>query len=262
MLNSRTYKLNREKTIALLRDLDKIDEKAISLYLPAGTSISGIETILSQVSTAQSIPQDLANLAGTSATGAVIFWGGSAKYLLLPPFPIKEKYITGGYDVEPLLTLLTQEYAIGIVLVRLGTYSIGICHGEKLIDHYSGTGLVHGRHRQGGSSAARFQRRRQDQTHHFLERVCEHIREKFEPNIGRLDYLVYGGARTTILQLQKQCLFLKQFDDRLLPPLLEIPDPKFSVLEKAVTDIWSSRVFEWREANRTLTVSNKKVNIA
>lgn len=249
MLTSRTYKLNRERTIALLRDLDKSDAKAISLYLPAGTSISGIETILSQISSAKSIPDTVAKLAGVSATGAVVFWGESAKYLLLPPFPIAEKYISGGFDAEPFVSLLGQDYNVGIVLVRRGTYSLGICHGEKIIDHFSGTGLVHGRHRQGGSSAARFQRRRKDQTHHFLERVCEHIREKFLPYAGKLDFLVCGGARTTILQLQKQCPFLKQFEDRLLPQLLEIQDPKFSVLEKAVTDIWSSKVMEWRETN-------------
>ncbi|MDO9333949.1 MAG: Vms1/Ankzf1 family peptidyl-tRNA hydrolase, partial [Dehalococcoidales bacterium] len=110
------------------------------------------------------------------------------------------------------------------------------------------TGLVHSRHRQGGSSAARFQRRREDQTHHFLERVGGHIREIFEPYAKKLDNFVYGGARTTIQQLQKQCDFLRQFDDRLLPPLLEIPDPRFRVLETAITQVWSSRVTEWRDS--------------
>jgi hypothetical protein len=62
-----------------------------------------------------------------------------------------------------------------------------------------------------------------------------------------LDYFIYGGAKVTILRLQKQCPFLAQFDDRLLPPLLEVQDPRFSVLEKAVPDIWSSKVTEWKE---------------
>jgi hypothetical protein len=129
----------------------------------------------------------------------------------------------------------------------LGSYSIGICHGENLLDHHTGTGLVHGRHRQGGSSSARFQRRRQDQAYHFLKRVGDHIEQKFNPYAKNLDYLVYGGARTTIQLLRKQCTFLQQFDDRLLPSLLEIPDPKFNVLEKTVQDIWSCKITEWRE---------------
>jgi hypothetical protein len=62
-----------------------------------------------------------------------------------------------------------------------------------------------------------------------------------------LDYFVYGGARVTILRLQKQCPFLQQFDNRLLRPLLEVQDPRFSVLEKAVSEIWSSKVTEWKD---------------
>ena len=160
---------------------------------------------------------------------------------------MKEQYIINGFETEPLLAVLSTDYTIGIVLVRLGHYSIGVCQGEKLILHDSGTGLVHGRQRQGGSSAARFQRRRQDQTHHFLERVGEHLRERLEPYAKTMDYFVYGGARVTILKLQKQVPFLKQFNKRLLPPLLEIQDPRFSVLEKVVTDIWSSKITELQE---------------
>jgi hypothetical protein len=248
MLTSRNFKLTREKTIALLHSLETSDDKAISMFFPSGMPMTDMEAILKKPPVAQLIPQEVVKLAGRSLTGSVLFWGLMQKCLISLPFPLKENYITNGYEVEPLFYLLAQNFTIGIVLVRLGSYSIGICQGEKLIDHYTGTGLVHGRHRQGGSSAARFQRRRKDQTHHFLERLSEHIKEKFEPYATTLNYLVYGGARTTILQLQKRCPFLQQFDNRLLPPLLEIPDPKFNVLEQAVTDIWSSRVTEWRES--------------
>ena len=152
-----------------------------------------------------------------------------------------------GYDTATLQSLLSKNYKIGIVFVRLGSFSIGICEGENLISHKTGTGLIHSRHRQGGSSAARFQRRRQDQTYHFLERVGNHAREVLEPYARMLDYFIFGGARTTIQELQKQCEYFKQFDDRLLPPLLEIPDPRFNVLQKSITQIWSSRVIEWSE---------------
>ena len=152
-------------------------------------------------------------------------------------FPADGKIHYQRYETEPLLSLISKDYTIGIVLVRLGHFSVGVCQGEKLILHDSGTGLIHGRHRQGGSSAARFQRRRKDQTYHFLERVSEHLQETLEPYARTLDFMIYGGARVTILRLQKQCSFLAQFDNRLLPPLLEVQDPRFSVLEKAVTEI-------------------------
>ncbi len=239
--------MTREKTTVLLQRLESGKEDAISILLPSGMTTEEVSVFLQKTPQTQSIPYDAVRLAATSPTGSVLFWGVTQKSIILPPFPLKEKYITNGYETEPLLSLISRDYQIGIVLVRLGHFSVGVCHGEKLILHDSGTGLIHGRHRQGGSSAARFQRRRKDQTHHFLERVSEHLQETLEPYARTIDFFIYGGARVTILRLQKQCPFLAQFDNRLLPPLLDVEDPRFSVLEKAVSDIWSSKFTEWKE---------------
>ena len=251
MLTSKNYKLTREKTGALLHRLEIISEDALTIFLPAGMMTDEVNNFLQKTTKTQSIPYDAVRLAATSPTGSALFWGIKQKCIILPPFPLKEKYITNGYETEPLLSLISKDYTIGIVLVRLGHFSVGVCQGEKLILHDSGTGLIHGRHRQGGSSAARFQRRRKDQTHHFLERVSEHLQETLEPYARTLDFMIYGGARVTILRLQKQCSFLAQFDNRLLPPLLEVQDPRFSVLEKAVPEIWSSKVTEWGEEEKS-----------
>jgi len=62
-----------------------------------------------------------------------------------------------------------------------------------------------------------------------------------------MDYIVYGGARTTILMLQKYCPLLGKLDRPVLPPLLDIPEPRQAVLETAVSRVWSSTVYEWRE---------------
>lgn len=239
------YKLTRTKLLSLLDEIEHDSEKATTLYLSRGMTEhhSYLEKIPDLIPIKQKIDMNISS----SQTGAVIFWGRSHKLLINPPFPIIDNYMTAGYHTEPLCNLLRTDYKIGIVLVRLGSYSIGVTEGDKLVLHNTGTGLVHGRQRQGGSSAARFQRRRQDQAHHFLGRVGEHARELITAYGNKLDFFVFGGARTTIQQLLKQCSFFKQFGDQLLPPLLEIPDPRFNVLEKAVTQIWSSRVIEWRE---------------
>ena len=247
MLTLKNYKLTREKTGVFLQGLANQKEDALTVFLPSGMTTDEVAAFLQKTPKTESIPYDAVRLAATSLTGSVLFWGISQKSIILPPFPIREKYVTGSYETEPLFSLISKDYTIGMVLVRLGHFSVGVCRGEKLLLHDSGTGLIHGRHRQGGSSAARFQRRRKDQTHHFLERVSEHLQEQLEPYARTLDYFVFGGARVTILRLQKQCPFLDQFENRLLPPLLEVPDPHFTVLEKAVTEIWSSKVTEWKE---------------
>jgi peptide subunit release factor 1 (eRF1) len=144
--------------------------------------------------------------------------------------------------------LLRHDYRIALVLVRLGAYAIGICHGERLVTSKVGTGLVHGRHKKGGSSAHRFERHRDKQIEYFLTRVCGRLREQLEPHIQALDFVVYGGARTTIQLLKKQCQFVEKLGKPTLPPLFDIPAPRQSVLETAVSRVWSSTVMEWREA--------------
>ncbi len=157
------------------------------------------------------------------------------------------QHVSPGTDTEPLRSLLCRDYEIALVLVRLGSYAIGFCQGEKLVSSKVGTGLVHGRHRQGGSSAARFRRHREKKIEGFLTRVCGHAREILEAHTRTLDYMIYGGAWTTILLLRKQCQFLQAFDDRMLPSMLDIPEPRQAVLESAVNHIWSSTVIEWDE---------------
>ena len=235
--------------LGFLDELASTEGKAISAYFPPGTPQERVENLLGRVFAATAMPPGVAEVMAGSGMGAALFWSPSQTYLVLPPFPLSEEYITNGYDVEPLRSLLSQDFLIALVLVRLGAYSIGICRGTELIDSKTGTGLVHARHKKGGSSQARFARHREKQIEQFLERVCGHVREHIEPHARSPDYLVYGGARTTILLLRKRCPFLSQFDDRILRMLLDIPEPRQAVLEKAVGTVWSTDIIEWCEDN-------------
>ena len=230
--------------LGLLAELETVDE-AISLYLPAGLPPQDIQSLVEKVPTAQAVAPDIVALAARSPTGAALLWCTSHKCLVLPPFPITERYIAPACDVEPLRSMLERDFGIALVLVRSGAYAIGFCQGEKLVSSKTGTGLVHARHKKGGSSQRRFERRREEQMHAFLKRVCGHVRQQLEPRTPSLDYLVYGGSWTAISSLQKQCPFLQQFEGRTLTPLLNIPPPRRKVLESAVVDVWSSMVTEW-----------------
>jgi len=235
--------------LGFLDELALTEGKAISAYFPPGKPQTRVENLLGRVFAATAMPPSVAEVMAGSGMGAAPFWSPSQTYLVLPPFPLSEEYITNGYDVEPLRSLLSHDFLIALVLVRLGAYSIGICRGTELIDSKTGTGLVHARHKKGGSSQARFARHREKQIEQFLARVCGHVREHIEPHARSLDYLVYGGARTTILSLRKRCSFLSQFEDRILRMLLDIPEPRQAVLEKAVGTVWSTDIIEWCEDN-------------
>jgi len=247
ILISSTYYLRRARMLEFLDRLENTDDAAAStVYLPPGLSADKIEDILQSIAGKAALPAELTGLIARSRNGSVLFWGDSQKYLICPPFPLKEKAIFAGLISGLLRNLLEVDYVIGLVLVHLGAYAMGLCRGEQLVTSKVGTGLVHGRHKKGGSSQARFQRRREKQVDEFLDRVCLHAREQFEPQAKLIDYMVYGGPRQTIMQLQKCCPFLRLFEDRTLPPL-DVPDPRKEILEKAVGRIWSSRITEWRE---------------
>jgi len=243
---ARKFYLRRSKMLDFLSELEKSSAlTATSVYIMPGLPLSEIEDLLGKAG-AEPFNDYLAQVAYSSKNGAALFWGDERKCLVLPPFPFREKAVFGGYVAGPLRSLLESDFRIGLVLVHLGTYAIGICHGEKLISSKVGTGLVHGRHKKGGSSQQRFQRRRQNQAQEFLDRVCARVQEQFQPHERHLDYVVYGGPRQTVLLLQKRCSFLKSFEDRVLP-LMDVPALRQQVLETAVGRVWSSCIIEWSE---------------
>jgi hypothetical protein len=235
----------------MLEFLDRLaassGDDALTLYLPPHLSPSERQDLLKGLPAPPDILTGLDKTATSSKTGAVVFWSAGWKYAILPPFPVTEKHISHNIETKQLHEALSHEYLIALVMVRLGSYGIGVYRGEKRLGSKVGTGLVHGRHRQGGSSAHRFERHRDKQIEYFLTRVCWHAREQVEPYIKSLDYIVYGGARTTILLLQKQCPLLGSLKTPALPPLLDIPEPRQAVLEEAIYRVWSSMVIEWRE---------------
>jgi hypothetical protein len=247
MLVSRSFRLGRSKMLGFLDELASMKGRAVSLYLPQGTLPDRVEDLLGKVFPTTAMPPGMDELIAGSEMGAVLFWGLARTCLVRPPFPIGEEHITHGYDIGPLRSLIGNDFLIALVLVRLGAYSIGICQGTKVVDSKTGTGLVHARHKKGGSSQARFARHRENQIEYFLDRVCGHVREHIEPHARSLDYLVYGGARSTILSLRKRCPFLRQFKNRVLRMLPDIPEPRKAVLEKALANVWSTNIIEWRE---------------
>jgi hypothetical protein len=231
--------------LRLLDNLETAAGSAMTAYILPGSPMSDIEKILGDP---KAIPPELTRAVARSTTGAVLFWGEPHRYLVLPPFSLREERVSRGYDVEPLRSLLRQEFTIALILVRLDAYAIGVFKGEKLLSSKVGTGYVHSRHRKGGSSQRRFERGREKQMEYLFERVCIRVRERLEPYIQQLDYVVYGGERNTLLSFRKRCSFLGPLDDRTSGWLLNIREPRQATLEAAISEAWSSRVIQWYES--------------
>ena len=255
MLVPTRRRFTRQRMLCLLDELEAAATTATSLYIPHDSPASEVDNML-RSPLGPGIEEDLPDITETvarSKTGAVIFWGEQVKYLALPPFPIRERLFSSGYDVEPLRELLQQELTVALILLRLGAYGIGVFRGERLISSKVGTGLVHSRHRQGGSSAHRFERHREKQMEYFFTRVCGHVREHLESHLRQLDYVIYGGEKHTLLSFRKQCAFLQQFNDRTLGTSLNVREPKQATLEAAISQVWSSTVVQWQETEQKMS---------
>jgi hypothetical protein len=128
---------------------------------------------------------------------------------------------------------------LGLLLVRRGGWAVGTCRDGTLLTHKAGSRYVQSRTAAGGWSQQRFARRRSGQADALVGAVAEATSERLRA--ADLDGLVVGGDR----QLARAVL-----EDRRLAglaalprsPLLEIPDPRATVLEEAARRAVAVRV--------------------
>ena len=104
MLISTRRLFTRQKILHLLNELEAAEGPATSLYVPSDLPLPEVEKTLRAPlgPCIEEAMSDIDEAVARSKTGAVIFWGEQGKYLVLPPFPIKERLFSSGYDVEPL----------------------------------------------------------------------------------------------------------------------------------------------------------------
>jgi peptide subunit release factor 1 (eRF1) len=215
-----------------------------SLYIKTGTGAGEIEKELVRVLDRGQVLDELAEKSAQSPTGAVIYYGRGSAYVIQPPFPLQEEGLVMGYNAERLRKMLENDLLLGLVLVRLGHYAVGVFKGEVLVEGKAGTGLVHARHHKGGSSANRFARHREKQMEYFFTRIEQHSREILEKHIKGLDHVFYGGTRDTLVKMWKQCGFYKKLEGKVVDRLLALREPRRSNFNEAIAEAYSSRIFE------------------
>ena len=227
---------------SLRRLLDDLDPTAVAgpktLYTTPETSdlspFSSEEWLTHLIEVAPQI--------GSSETGAAVFWSHERKLIVLPPFPIERDQYVQGWDTSQLRALLNKEYLLGVVLLRLGRFLVGVFQGDALLSSKTDTRFVKGRHSAGGTSQMRFQRVREKQIHEIFKKACSVVRDKFDPYEDRLEHIFLGGERLTLNDFRKQCDYLQKLAPRIRKRVLNVRKPKHEALEKIPDLIWQSRV--------------------
>jgi hypothetical protein len=139
-----------------------------------------------------------------------------------------------GAGVEGLLDHVARERVVGVLLVRLGGHAAGVFAGRRLVDSKVGSRLVHGRHRKGGSSQRRFERRREGQARLALEQAAGTAARVLLPHRADLDAVVLGGDRRALAEVLED-VRLRPLRPLVAEGVLDVPEPRLDVL-KAMPD--------------------------
>lgn len=137
-----------------------------------------------------------------------------------------------GVAVADLLEHLMRPRTIGLVLVRLGGFSVGVARSGEVLTSSTGRRPVHGRTAAGGQSQQRFARRRQGQARVALQAAADTAARVLLPRAADLDGVVLGGdtmALRTLAADPRLTALLARAESRVL----DILEPRRAVLDEA-----------------------------
>jgi Actinobacteria/chloroflexi VLRF1 release factor len=152
-----------------------------------------------------------------------------------PPWPPPGEGQLGGdpaRQAEAMAAHAAAGRTVGVLLVRLGGYAVGVFTGDppQLAASKTGSRLVHGRAAAGGWSQHRFARRRENQATAAFRAAADTALAVLGPYQSRLDAVVLGGDRRAMAAMRA--------DPRLAPFIalaverfLTVPDPRLAVLK-------------------------------
>ena len=191
-----------------------------------------------------SLVQEVASEAGRWGTGLVLFLTNERAFAIVPPFPIDRDSFSAEADTGPLADLLSKKLVVGVILLRLGRYAVGVIQGDSLLASKSGSRHVKSRHRAGGSSQRRFERSRERLVREIFDKTCGVARTVITPFEARLDYILLGGEHHTLQGFRDRCPYLGKLEDMVLDRTLDVQRPGQEALKGIGRELWKSRVIE------------------
>jgi peptide chain release factor subunit 1 len=115
--------------------------------------------------------------------------------------------------------MLTDKITYGLVVVGRKRATIGYIRGTLIHIIKEFTSGVHGKHKQGGQSQARFERQTEEEEKKFYRRLIKHMNQEFL-SIKNLRSIFVGGAGNSKKKFVKD----KNIDYRLKPIIMDTID--------------------------------------
>ncbi|MBM7787333.1 acVLRF1 family peptidyl-tRNA hydrolase [Tenggerimyces flavus] len=135
----------------------------------------------------------------------------------------------------------TRDRRVGVLLVRRGGYAAGVFEGSKLLVSKVGSRHVQGRTAAGGWSQQRFARRREKQAREAMESAADVVARVLLPEVRSLDAVIVGGDRPSVAAVLDTPR-LAPLKALVVPPHLNVPDPRHAVLQRTPDDFRVVRI--------------------
>jgi peptide subunit release factor 1 (eRF1) len=182
----------------------------------------------------------------TYADGEVRIETAGELIVVRPPFGLAHEAEYETVQLEPLFEALAADHVVAALLVRLGGYAVGVFEGERLVASKVGSRFVKGRHKKGGSSQARFRRRREEQAQALVEEAADVAVRVLELWQDRVEFAALGGDRAAVDRVIAARSELAWLREQALPRFFTVPDPRRRELERLPYDLYAAELSEPR----------------
>ena len=242
-MNETTKQIGKNGVLSLLGDLES-EGCLASVYVSARTQAErDYEHLLPEAGEERLAVAEALEESGSGDTGMAIFVTTDRVVAIRPPIPVNNDIRAAGARTDPLRGLLSSEPVIGVILLRLGRYAVGVLEGETLIATKTDSRYMKNRHRAGGQSQRRFERSRERLIRELYDKTCEVTRAIFTPRLDEMEYLMMGGERGTLNGFIKRCpLMQRELNSRTLARRLAVDQPNQKALKGISREVWKSGV--------------------
>jgi len=254
--NNRWDSVKRYKLTKTINELSRISghgTELVTVYIPSRRPIfEVIAQLRNEAGTASNIKSDLTRthvqdalsrtieqlklFKETPQDGLVIFCGaipnekgiGKEKieiYSVIPPKPVQISLYRcdDHFWTDHLKEMMKDDKVVAILSIDTQEAGIGILTGDRWEVIDSLTSGVAGKHRQGGQSARRFERLRENELNEYYHRVAEHAKRVFVDDYD-VKGVVIGGPGPTKENFLKE----EYLDYRLQKSILATLDTSYS----------------------------------
>jgi peptide chain release factor subunit 1 len=254
--NSKWDSVKRYKLTKMINELSSISghgTELVTVYIPPRRPVFDvISQLRNEAGTASNIKSDLTRthvqdalsrtieqlklFKETPENGLIIFCGaipnekgiGKEKieiYPVLPPKPVQISLYRcdDHFWTDHLKEMMKDDKVIGILSIDTQETGIGILTGDRWEVIDSLTSGVAGKHRQGGQSARRFERLRENELNEYYHRVADHVKQVFLDQYNVKGTIVGGPGPTKENFLKEEYL-----DYRLQNSIIATLDSSYS----------------------------------